>query len=248
LGGRRGLKTQAQLLIFFSAISQKTDIIFLEMRVLVVEDEHKIARSIKKGLEQEAYAVDLAYDGEQGFDLAAGENYDLIVLDLMLPKMDGIEICRRLREEENIHTPILMLTARGQLSDKVKGLNSGADDYLTKPFAFAELLARIRALTRRPRHSLPAILQKADLSLNPLNFEIKRGRRSIELSKTEFALLEYLLRHQGRVLTKDQIINHVWDYEADILPNTVEVYIGYLRKKLGKPDLIQTIRGFGYRV
>ncbi|MEW6572413.1 MAG: response regulator transcription factor [Bacillota bacterium] len=222
------------------------------MRVLIIEDEHKIANSIKRGLEQEAYAVDAAYDGETGLDLALNEDYDVIILDLMLPKIDGVEVCRRLRKNQ-VHTPILMLTAKGQLNDKVEGLNAGADDYLVKPFAFAELLARVRALTRRPRNSIGSILTVEDLSLNTLTFEVKRGDKSIELSKKEYALLEYLMRNPGRILTKDQIINHVWDYDADILPNTVEVYIGYLRNKIdkpfkGRPPLIHTVRGFGYRI
>ena len=223
------------------------------MRVLVVEDEHKIANSIKKGLEQESYAVDVAFDGEQGFDLAASEDYDAIILDLMLPKMDGMELCQKLRKEENIHTPILMLTAKGQLDDKINGLNAGADDYLVKPFAFAELLARIKALTRRPKQTLNLLLTINDLSLNTLNFEVNRAGKNIKLSKKEFALLEYLLRHKGKILTKEQIINHVWNYDADVLPNTVEVYIGYLRNKIdrpfkGKPRLIHTVRGFGYKI
>lgn len=222
------------------------------MRILVVEDEHKIANSIKKGLGQESYATDVAYDGEYGFDLASTEEYDVIVLDLMLPKMDGVEICRQLRKQ-GIHTPILMLTARVQLNDKVKGLNAGADDYLVKPFAFAELLARIKALTRRPKEALEPVLAVRDLSLNTLTYEVKRGTKKIELSKKEFALLEYLLRNKGRIVTKDQIINHVWNYDADILPNTVEVYVGYLRNKIdrpfkNRPSLIHTVRGFGYRV
>jgi len=223
------------------------------MRVLVVEDEHKIANSIKKGLEQESYAVDVSYDGEKGFDLAATEDYDIIILDLMLPKISGLEICRKLREEENIHTPILILTAKGQLNDKVNGLNSGADDYLVKPFAFAELLARIKALSRRPKNSLKPVLTVKNLSLNSLTYEVKRANKEIRLSKKEFALLEYLLRHKGKIVSKEQIISHVWDYDADILANTVEVYIGYLRKKIdrpfkNKPPLIQTIRGFGYKI
>jgi DNA-binding response OmpR family regulator len=223
------------------------------MRVLVVEDEHKIANSIKKGLEQESYAVDVAFDGEQGFDLAASEDYDAIILDLMLPKMDGMELCQKLRKEENIHTPILMLTAKGQLDDKINGLNAGADDYLVKPFAFAELLARIKALTRRPKQTLNPLLTTGDLSFNTLNFEVNRAGKNIKLSKKEFALLEYLLRHKGKILTKEQIINHVWNYDADVLPNTVEVYIGYLRNKIdrsfkNKPPLVHTIRGFGYKI
>lgn len=222
------------------------------MRILVVEDEHKIANSIKKGLEQEFYAVDVAYRGTDGFDLAVAEIYDLIILDVMLPGMDGIEICSKLREQK-IHTPILMLTAKGQLGDKVNGLNSGADDYITKPFAFEELLARIRAIARRPKDSVGSMLAVDDLVLNTLSHSVSRGETGIRLSKKEYSLLDYLLRHPGQTLNKEQIINHVWDYHADILPNTVEVYIGYLRNKIdkpfpGKPRLIHTVRGFGYKI
>lgn len=212
----------------------------------MVEDEHKIANSIKRGLGQEGYAVDVAYDGEEGYDLASSENYGVVVLDLMLPKMDGMSICKKLRAEEN-HTPILILTARGEINDKVEGLNSGADDYLAKPFAFAELVARIKALSRRPKEDLGTVLASADLTLDTVNFSVKRDGCEITLSKKEFALLEYLLRHKGKVVTKEQIMQSVWDYEADILPNTVEVFIGYLRNKVGK-DSIKTIRGFGYKI
>ncbi len=223
------------------------------MRLLVVEDEKKIADSIKKGLEQEAYAVDTAYDGEKGFDLASSEEYDVIILDLMLPKMDGLTICKKLRVTENIQTPILILTAKGEVEDKVEGLNSGADDYLPKPFAFSELLARVRALARRPKQTLTTSLKVKDLILNSQTFNVKRSEKLIQLSKTEFSLLEYLMRNKGKIITKDQIINNVWEYDADILPNTVQVYIGYLRKKIDGPfpkdkALIQTIRGFGYKI
>lgn len=222
------------------------------MRILVIEDEHKIANSIKKGLEQESFAVDIAYEGTSGFDLASGEEYNVVVLDLMLPGMDGMEICKNLRKD-GIHTPILILTAKGQLEDKIVGLNSGADDYLVKPFAFAELLARIRALTRRPKDMLGSVLKYEDLSLNTVTFEVKRAGNPISLSKKEFALLEYLLRHPNTILTKDQIISSVWNYESDILPNTVEVYIGYLRNKIDRnfskdKPIIQTVRGFGYKM
>ena len=222
------------------------------MRILITEDEHKIANSIKKGLEQEAFAVDVAYNGTQGYDLASTEDYDLIILDILLPGMDGVEICRKLRAQ-NIHTAILMLTAKGELSDKVNGLNTGADDYLTKPFAFEELLARVRALVRRPRKADGAILKFGELSLNTLTFEVKRADKTIRLSNKEFSLLEYLLRHPNQILSKEQIISHVWDYNSDILANTVEVFIGYLRNKINKPfprrqALIQTIRGFGYKL
>ncbi len=222
------------------------------MRILVVEDEHRIANSIKKGLEQERYVVDVAYNGSDGFDLASTEDYDVIILDLLLPKMDGLKVCRKLREEGK-HTPILILTAKGQIQDKVTGLDSGADDYLTKPFSFEELLARIRALTRRPKNSLPVVLTVEDLQLNTQNFEVKRGKQIILLSNKEFSLLEYLMRHAHQTLTKEQIISHVWDYDADILPNTVEVYIRNLRRKIDLPfkdkkALLHTVRGFGYKI
>jgi len=220
------------------------------VRILVVEDEHKIASAIKKGLEQERFAVDIAYSGVEGFDLAATEDYDCIILDLMLPEMDGFEFCRRLRQEK-IQTPILILTARGNLDDKVQGLELGADDYLTKPFSFEELLARVRALIRRPRNLVDPVLKVADLELDTNSFEVKRGKRKILLSKKEYAVLEYLMRNKDKILTKEQIISHVWDYDADILPNTVEVFIKNLRRKIDRPfsrHLIKTIRGFGYKI
>ncbi len=217
------------------------------MRILIVEDENRIANTIKKGLEQENYAVDVAYDGTEGFDLAISEEYDAIILDLMLPGMDGITICKQLRDKKN-HTPNLILTAKSKTSDKITGLDSGADDYLAKPFSFDELVARIRALTRRPKQVLPAKFEVEDLSLDPSNFVVQRGDKKISLSSKEFALLEYLMRNAHKILSKDQIIGHIWNYEADILPNTVEVYIRNLRNKLGKPEIIQTVRGFGYRI
>lgn len=244
----RMLKTYAILLSYISGLRYNID----RMRILIIEDEHKIANSIKKGLEQESFAVDVTYTGSDGFDLAVTEEYDLIVLDRLLPGMDGLDICKKLRNKQ-IHIPILLLTAKGQVSDKVEGLNAGADDYLVKPFAFEELLARIRALSRRPKHSVGALLKVADLTLDTLNFEVKRNEKPIQLTGREFALLEYLMRHPNQLLTKEQIINHVWNYDADILPNTVEVYIGYLRGKVDKPfsekhQLIHTIRGFGYKL
>lgn len=222
------------------------------MRILVVEDDHKIAAAIKKGLEQETYAVDTVYDGTAGYDLASSEPFAAVVLDLMLPDMDGTAICKKLRAA-GVHTPILMLTARGQVEDRVAGLDAGADDYLSKPFAFAELLARIRALTRRPAQTVSEILTVSDLTLNTHNFEVVRAGKPISLSRKEFALLSCLMRHKGKILSKDQIINHVWDYDADILPNTIEVYIGYLRQSIdrafpGKKPLLYTVRGFGYRI
>lgn len=222
------------------------------MRVLIIEDDHKIANAIKKGLEQESFAVDVSYDGKDGLGSAQTFPYDLIILDRMLPEVDGINICKILRGK-NIHTPILFLTAKDKIGDRVEGLNAGADDYLVKPFAFLELLARVRALLRRPQKSIDNILNVGNLSLNVLTFEVRRAGKKIELSNKEFSLLEYLMRNPGRILTKDNIISHVWDYDADILHNTVEVYIGYLRNKIDKPfketpELIKTIRGFGYKI
>lgn len=222
------------------------------MRILIVEDECKIANSIKKGLEQEGYAVDVTYDGESGYDMASTEDYDLIILDVMLPKIDGIALCDKLRNDSN-SKPILMLTAKSEVEDKVLGLNKGADDYLTKPFAFSELVARIKALLRRPKREIPKIIKINDLCIDITNFKVKRKNKIIKLTKKEFSLLEYLARNKGKILSKEQIIEHVWDYEADILPNTVEVYIGYLRNKIDKPfpdqpPLIHTIRGFGYKM
>ena len=222
------------------------------MRILIIEDDRKIANAIKKGLKQESYAVDISFDGKDGLGQALTIEYDLIILDRMLPEVDGIEICRTVRKQNN-KTPILILTAKDRVADRVEGLNAGADDYLVKPFAFEELLARIRALLRRPHEVKENILKVDDLVLNSLTFEVKRDGKKINLSSTEFALLEYLMRNPSRILTKNNIIDHVWDYDADILPNTVEVYIGYLRNKIDKPfprkqPLIYTVRGFGYKI
>ena len=220
------------------------------MKILVIEDEHKIAGAIKKGLEQEGFAVQTSYDGMEGFDLASTEEYSVIILDLMLTKMDGLTLCKRLRDEK-IHTPILILTAKGELEDKISGLNSGADDYLPKPFAFEELLARIRTLQRRPAEIADNKLFADDLILDMNSLIVSRNNKVISLTKREYNLLEYLMRNKNKILTKDQIINYVWNYESDILPNTVEQYIGYLRNKVDKPfknstQLIKTARGFGY--
>ncbi|KKQ26381.1 MAG: Two component transcriptional regulator, winged helix family [Candidatus Woesebacteria bacterium GW2011_GWA1_37_8] len=222
------------------------------MRILIVEDDHKIAQSIKKGLEQEGYAVDITFDGEDAYDFLTTESYELVVLDLMLPGIDGVTLCKKLREEGN-HIAILMLTAKGAVGDKVDGLNSGADDYLTKPFAFAELVARVKALTRRPRETLNPILSFGELTLNTSTYEVKRSGVDVNLSRKEFALLEYLLRHKGKVVTKEQIIASIWNYDDDILPNTVEVFVGFLRAKIEKPfkklkPIIKTVRGFGYKI
>lgn len=218
----------------------------------MVEDEHRIAAAIKKGLEQERYTVDLAYNGTDGLDLALGEEYDVIILDRMLPGIDGIHICQELRSHKN-HTPILLLTAKGQLHERVEGLNAGADDYLPKPFAFEELIARVRALTRRSKHVVGTSLSVGTLSLNSSTFSVKRSGKDIQLSSKEFALVEYLLRHAKKVVTKEQLISHVWNYDADILPNTVEVYIKNVRAKIDQPfpnehPLIKTVRGFGYKI
>lgn len=222
------------------------------MRILVVEDEHRIAHSLQKGLEQEKYAVDVAYTGTEGYDLASTEEYDLIILDIMLPEMDGITICKKIREQK-IHTPVLLLTAKSQIHDKVRGLDTGADDYLTKPFSFEEFLARVRALVRRRGTETQLELSVDDLSMNIQHFEVKRGEVSISLTNKEFSLLEFLMMKKGVIVTKDQIIQHVWNFDANILPNTVEVYVKKLRDKIDgqfpeKKQLIKTIRGFGYRL
>ena len=223
------------------------------MKILVVEDEPKIAQAIKKGLELKNFAVDLVYDGDQGYSYGLDPEYDLIVLDRMLPgSMDGTAICENLRKEK-INTPILMLTARGTIGDKVSGLNSGADDYLVKPFSYDELIARVQALLRRPPVNLGDELKLDNLVLNPKTYQVKRGSNNIKLSHKEFALLEYLLRNQNQIVEKDTLVNHVWDEDSSILPNTIEVYIGYLRNKIDRPfkkykPLIHTIRGFGYKL
>lgn len=222
------------------------------MRILVVEDEHRIGTTIKKGLELEKYAVDLAFDGRDGLDMATTEEYDCLIIDIMLPGIDGISICKKLRQT-GIHTPILILTAKSQIEDKILGLNSGADDYLTKPFSFEELLARVRALIRRPSGSQNPVLKTGDLELDTISYLVKRGGREISLSGKEYSLLEYLMRHSGIIISKEQIISHVWNYDDDILPNTVEVYIRKLRQKIETPFknkklILKTIRGFGYKI
>lgn len=223
------------------------------MKLLIVEDERKIARALKLGFEQERMTAEIIDDGPSGLAAALAEEYDAIILDRMLPGgIDGMEICAKLREND-IKTPILLLTAKGQIRDRVAGLNAGADDYLVKPFSFEELLARVRALLRRPSMTTATTLQVADLTLDPVAKIVERSGKPIELSATEYALLEYLMRNEGRVLSKTTIINHVWDFDADVLPNTVEAYIGYLRTKLDRafpdlPPLIHTARGFGYKL
>jgi len=222
------------------------------LRILLVEDDVKIANAIKKGLVQESYAVDVAYNGTDGLDYALTSDYDLLILDRMLPGVaDGMEICKAVRDHGK-KTPILVLTAKDRVDDKVFGLNSGADDYLIKPFDFNELLARIKALLRRPENNVGTVLKVSDLSLDTITKKAKRSGREIVLSSTEFSLLEYLMRNRKQTVSKDAIIEHVWNFDADILPNTVEVYIGYLRNKIDKPfgskKLIHTVRGFGYTI
>jgi len=221
------------------------------MRVLIVEDDHKIANALKKALTQEKYAADVSYDGDDGYAMATTEPYDIMIIDRMIPgDYNGVDIIKELRQMK-IHTPVILLTALGSTADKTTGLDSGADDYLVKPFALSELLARIRALLRRPTSQTTNILKLSDLTLDTNTFEVARSGKPISLTSKEYALLEYLLRNQNRILTKNEITSHVWDYDADILPNTVEVYVKYLRDKIDKPfgtQLIQTVRGFGYKI
>jgi DNA-binding response OmpR family regulator len=220
------------------------------VKILIVEDEEKIAKAIKRGLEQENFSADVCFDGLCGYDMASSEEYDVIILDLMLPKMSGEEITQKLRNNQ-IETPILMLTAKSLTENKVAGLNIGADDYLTKPFEFKELVARVNALARRPKNLEDELINCADLSLNINTKEVKRNNKLLNLSKKEYLLLEYLLRNKNIVLSKEQLIENVWEFDADILPNTVEVYIKYLRNKIDKnhdKKLIQTVRGFGYKL
>ncbi len=223
------------------------------MRVLLVEDEEKIASAVKRGLELKGYAVDTVADADSGLSYAIDPDYDIIILDRMLPgNKDGLDIARKVRSEGQ-KAPILILTARGSIADKVEGLNAGVDDYLVKPFSFSELVARMQALMRRPPIPNSAVLKYEDLSLDPAKYEVKRAGKSIKLSNKEFALLDYFIRHAEQILTKDMIINHVWNEDAIVMPNTVEVYIGYLRAKIdrafpNRPALINTVRGFGYKL
>ena len=218
------------------------------MRILVIEDEKKVASFIKKGLEEEHYAVDTAYDGEVGLFMAEVNEYDLIVLDLMIPKIDGLEVLKRIRGSKN-NVPILVLTAKATVVDIVKGLDTGCDDYLTKPFEFVEFLARIRALLRREKIDKEPLLKVADLTLSLVTHKVMRKGKEIELTSKEYGLLEYFMRNPEKVLTRTMISEHVWDYHFDSLTNVVDVYVNYLRKKIDKdfePKLIHTIRGVGY--
>ena len=220
------------------------------MRILVVEDERKLAGVIRRGLEEQGYAVDLAYDGEEGLELAEVEPYDLVLLDIMLPKLDGLEVCKRLRARRR-NMPVLMLTARDAIDDRVAGLDAGADDYLVKPFAFRELLARVRALLRRDGLSKDPVLRVGDLELDTVRHEVRRAGRPVELTSKEYAILEYFVRNPNRVLTRTQIAEHVWDYDFVAMSNVVDVYVRYLRRKLNdehEPRLLRTIRGTGYQL
>ena len=218
------------------------------MRILLVEDEKKVSSFIKKGLEEEGYAVDSASDGETGLEMGLDGVHDLIILDINLPKRDGLSVLQKLRRKK-ISTPVLLLTVRTAIEDRVIGLDTGADDYLTKPFAFEELLARVRALLRRQTEAETPLLEVADLILDPARRIVLRGEDKIDLTTKEFALLDYLLRNRDRVLTRTMISEHVWDYDFDSMTNVIDVYVNYLRKKIDagrEPKLIHTVRGVGY--
>jgi heavy metal response regulator len=218
------------------------------LRILVVEDEKKVANFVKKGLQEEGYAVDVVYNGRDGLNFATDQSYDLIILDIYLPGIDGLTILKKLRDVK-VKTPVLLLTVRATIEDKVLGLNSGADDYLTKPFAFEELIARVRALLRRKRDADTTVIQVADLILDPVRRIITRGGQEIVLTLKEFSLLEYFMRNAGRVLTRTMIIDHVWNYDFDTETNVIDVYVNYLRKKIDAGHdvkLIHTVRGVGY--
>ncbi len=220
------------------------------MRVLVVEDEARIADFIQRGLTESGYAVDVASDGEEALDWATAADFDIIVLDVMLPVRDGREVCRELRRKD-IKTPVLMLTARDAIEDRVSGLDSGADDYLVKPFAFSELLARLRALTRRPPQLVGTTVHIGDISLDTNTHEVSRGGVPVPLTTKEYTLLEYLMRHPHQVLTRTMIAEHVWNYDMDNATNIIDVHIRNLRRKIDDPftaRLIQTVRGAGYRI
>jgi len=220
------------------------------MKILVIEDDKKISSFIRNGLRSEGYTVDVAFDGEDGLYLASEGRYDIIILDLMLPEIDGITLCRRMRKSGN-KTPLIMLTAKDAVEDRVQGLDAGADDYLTKPFSFTELMARIRALSRRGQPESPAVLKVGDLTLAAESHEVKRSKKEISLSATEFRLLQYLMQNKGRVLSKALILENVWGYDFSPESNIVDVYIKYLRDKIDrgfKNGMIQTVHGVGYKL
>jgi len=220
------------------------------MHLLVVEDEPKMARILRRGLERDGAAVEVAGSGEAALELAGLSKFDAIVLDVMLPGIDGFETCRQLRKRD-VWAPILFLTARDELEDRIRGLDGGADDYMTKPFAVAELLARLRALVRRGGHERPTMLRVGSLRLNPATLEVWRGESEIELSQKEFALLEMFMRHPGQVLTRFQLLENAWPYDYEHRSNVVDVYVRYLREKIDRPfgvRSLQTVRGAGYRL
>ncbi|MBE3560189.1 MAG: response regulator transcription factor [Ktedonobacteraceae bacterium] len=220
------------------------------MRILVVEDDPRLGPSLKKGLEHNHYAVDLIANGEDALFMALTTAYDLVVLDILLPRLSGFEVCRRLRER-GATMPILLLTALGQVEERVRGLDLGADDYLVKPFAFSELEARVRALLRRGTPVRTPVLRFADITLDTTSHEVKRGKRVIQLGNKEYALLEFFMRHPHQVLSREMIAEHVWDNDAEHLSNVIDVYIRYLRRKLcdhNEPDVIHTVRGSGYQL
>ncbi len=220
------------------------------MHVLVVEDEVKMAALLRRGLSEEGLTVDVADSGEKAFGMTQASTYDAIVLDVMLPGIDGFETCRRLRGE-GVWTPVLMLTARGALEDRVAGLDGGADDYLTKPFSFVELLARLRALVRRGEIERPSIIEVGDLRLDPATLEVWRGKEEVDLSAKEFALLEVFMRRPGLVLTRSQLLDQAWEYDFEHRSNVIDVYIRYLRRKIDVPfgiKSLETVRGAGYRL
>jgi heavy metal response regulator len=218
------------------------------MRILIVEDEKKVASFIKRGLEEAGYSVDVASDGVEGSYMAESDDYDLIVLDLILPRKSGLEVCKELRDQK-INLPILILSARDTVEDKVTGLDTGADDYLTKPFAFSELLARVRALLRRGETMTPIKLQIVDLVMDTVTHEVSRAGKEIKLTGKEYSLLEYFMMNPNKVLTRTMLSEHVWDYTFDTFSNVIDVYINYLRNKVDRdfnPKLIHTVRGVGY--
>jgi len=219
------------------------------MRLLIIEDQKKLVLYLKKGLENNSFSVDFAYDGKKGLQLAMYGGYDLVILDIMLPEIDGIQVCKLLRDKK-VDTPILMLTARDGINDKVTGLNIGADDYLTKPFSFDELLARIGALLRRPQKRESEILSGQDISLDNATHTIKKGKLKLDFTLKEYSVLEYLLRNKGQVLNREQIIDHCWDFNYNSFTNNVDVYVKRIRKKIDDKNLgkyIQTIYGVGYK-
>lgn len=218
------------------------------MRILVVEDNQKLAGYIKRALEQKSYAVDSVHDGEFGEKQALFEEYDLIILDIMLPKKDGFAVCRSLRDQ-NISSPIIMLTAKGELNDKVEGLDAGADDYLVKPFELKELLARVRALLRRPKQKTEEVIKAQDVSIDNVKYTVQKDNKNIDLTLKEYAVLEYLIKNKNKTVTRDQILDHCWDFSFDSFSNIVDVYVKQLRKKLHDKDeqYIKTIRGVGYK-